>query len=915
MSMRDEISPSTSIIYYVLFTLGYFLVGQFLSAISFQTQIMPVWLPAGIALVGCYVWGWRFLPGVFLASFAFNFSVHPLTSFNALISAHGAELVFIAFGASVQAYVGSFLLCRFGNPIKKSSSLNAIKFVLLIGLMVNVISSNIGIWSLSTFNASFNQENYWVDVLYWWLGDSLGVLLMAPFLLSLMGFKKSTDEQKKTRWFVMSAVIMLTLTVLVLTVFFINLSSESIQKLTTKEVRNIENSFYRELNNSLSQIHSLASYIQNTPNLGRENFSIFVSKLIGKQSTIHAMSWNPLIYQKDKDYEDVLLSEIYEKPIKIRGEAIESEDPIVYVKFISPEKGNAKAIGFNVFSNPLRKETLLLAASTFQPKATPIINLVQTELNIPAYLMFFPVFSQDYNHISDTGNRLTGYATGVFLVENMLKNAMNLSEQTIFDFELFESDTTVPFSSNTQQSDSLVIVNDPDAQQLIFSLAGQTWLLNLVPNKGFLNKEQSRAYLLLFALEVVIVAFIMLFILIINSRQEELNFLVKDKTRSLKLALKDAEKANEAKSRFLANMSHEIRTPLNAVVGFSQLANASDDVTKIKSFVEKIKISSEMLLNIVNDILDFSKIESGKLEISNAPFDIHAILSRINALFESISVDKSIAWSMQDDMPTDLYFSGDEVRIEQILINLCGNAVKFTTEGSVSVLAKLISQDSDSANILISVKDTGIGIDEQTQSRLFKVFTQADDSTTRNFGGSGLGLAIAKELSYLMGGDISIKSELGQGAEFIFEFRLRIADLKDSINENFGQQTGQNIDFSSLKVLVAEDNKINQILIQNILSTIGIESVITENGKQAIIALQLKEFDLVLMDCQMPVLDGYEATKQIRNLPQFVDLPVIALTADADTESREKALEIGFTDYLTKPIDIDLLIETLKKYL
>jgi CheY-like chemotaxis protein len=317
----------------------------------------------------------------------------------------------------------------------------------------------------------------------------------------------------------------------------------------------------------------------------------------------------------------------------------------------------------------------------------------------------------------------------------------------------------------------------------------------------------------------------------------------------------------------------------------------------------------------VNDILDFSKIESGKLEISNAPFDIHAILSRINALFESISVDKSIAWSMQDDMPTDLYFSGDEVRIEQILINLCGNAVKFTTEGSVSVLAKLISQDSDSANILISVKDTGIGIDEQTQSRLFKVFTQADDSTTRNFGGSGLGLAIAKELSYLMGGDISIKSELGQGAEFIFEFRLRIADLKDSINENFGQQTGQNIDFSSLKVLVAEDNKINQILIQNILSTIGIESVITENGKQAIIALQLKEFDLVLMDCQMPVLDGYEATKQIRNLPQFVDLPVIALTADADTESREKALEIGFTDYLTKPIDIDLLIETLKKYL
>ncbi len=910
--MQTGISRKASVFLYGLFALGYFFLGQFLSTISFQSQIMPVWLPAGIGLVGAYLWGWRFLPGVFLASFCFNFTVHPLPNISALFTQHGAELVSIAFGASLQAFIGSCCLRAFGNPVSQASSWNVFKFILIVGLAVNLISANIGIWSLSTFNSGYSTENYWVDVVYWWLGDSLGVLLMAPFLLSLLDFRAVHSEHKKSRWVVISAALLLSCTILTLTAFFINLSSEAMQKLTSKEVRNIENSFYRELNNSMSQLHNLASFIQNTSDLDRDKFSEFVNSLMKDQKHIYAMSWNPVIYQKDKLQKEQELSDIYGKAIAIQGQPIEQEDPIVYVKLISPEEGNMKAVGFNVFSKSDRKLTLILAEASFQPRATPIINLVQSDKDVPAYLMFFPVFKKNTND----SRQLKGYATGVFLVENMLKHALDLAEQNVFNYELYEEGSKVSFASNTN-SNMLSLGQEDNVLKRSFVLAGQTWHLNLVPDKGYLLTEQTRSYLLLFILEVVIVTFIMLFILIMNSRQVELNKRVKNKTKSLNRALEEAESANKAKSRFLANMSHEIRTPLNAVVGFSQLANNATDIDKVKAFVEKIKLSSEMLLNIVNDILDFSKIESGKLDISHKTFDIHHILKRINSLFETVSAEKNIAWEMKNDIPSGLLLSGDPLRIEQILINLCSNALKFTREGSVSVIAKRVSQNEGHAHLSISVKDTGIGIDKPTQARLFNVFTQADDSTTRNFGGSGLGLAIAKELSHLMNGDISIESELGKGAEFIFECHLPIIVSNNEEKEHPAEAdliSGATKELSDLKVLVAEDNKINQLLIQNILSQVGIEPIIAENGKQALLAIQLKQFDLVLMDCQMPVLDGYEATKQIRSLPQFADLPVIALTADADKESRERAMDIGFSDFLTKPIDIDLLLATMKKY-
>ena len=900
-------SSSRSIVLYLGLFFGYFIVGHLLSSVSFQSQIVPIWLPAGIALVGCYIWWLRFIPAVFIASFAFNYSVHPVLELSDLLGDHGLELVMIAFGASLQALVGSAMLRYWlGHPLNLSSNRQIIYFVLLVGIFVNLISANIGIIALSTFNPDYSQENYWLNLIYWWFGDSLGVLLATPFLLSLINYRELAEQQKKARVLMLLSAGVLFLLVLSLTVFFIDFSNAAANKSTNREIKSIENGLYRELNNSMAQLQNLASFIQNSQDLSKKEFTGFVNELMSTQPTISAMSWNPVIAKKDKAKHEAALGKVYGRKVAIRGVPLLESDPIVYVKLISPEMKNKKAIGFNVYSNQKRKNTLIEAESSFHPKATPIIQLVQSDTKEPAYLMFFPVF--------EGSKQLKGYATGVFLVEEMLVRALDFNGRKHFDYELYEQGSDHWFSSN---NDGVDLRNNYEAESLTFHLSGQTWVLYLKVNSAYFLQQQGQSYLLLFSLEFVIVTFITLLILMMNSRQIELNVLVEERTASLKIAMQEAKDASLAKSRFLANMSHEIRTPMNAVIGFSSLARDTNDKDVIQKYLEKIEVSSDLLLNIVNDILDISKVEADKLTLSYEAFDMHKSCKRINSLFQRQVEGKGLSWVLNDNIPPSLYFKGDQIRFEQVLVNLCSNALKFTKQGGVSVSIDVDVLNSDENRITVRVKDSGIGISKENQQKLFNAFTQADDSTSRQFGGTGLGLALSKELSLLMQGDITIESEIGVGAEFIFKSIINTAhdhDLKISSGDDLQvlRMTKEKSDLKNLRVLVAEDNDINQLVITAILKKMGISAVIVINGEEAVQRIQQEEFDVILMDCQMPVLDGYQATEQIRKLKGFENLPIFALTADVTSEGREKARLSGFTGHLSKPILVDDLLEKLE---
>lgn len=571
------------------------------------------------------------------------------------------------------------------------------------------------------------------------------------------------------------------------------------------------------------------------------------------------------------------------------------------VKDIYPLKGNEAAFGIDMLNNPAHKYEANLAMKSGQYTIAGPYELNQGGLGS---LLFEPIY------ITDKSGEKSFWGFSILVLDwNRFLEELELDKLTdaSYCYQMWKKDGNSGKKTIIAQGGDAI---HKGAVQISCKVPNDTWYFEIIPHTGWVTVKQQ-ALVFLVAISIAVLATAICYLMLHRKQREKLY------TEEIRKSAEKARKANEAKTRFLFNMSHDIRTPMNAIVGFSGLLEKSiHDEKKSLDYIKKIRVSSDILLTIINQVLEMARIESGKITLNPESVNIREMVEAMNTVFESSLTKKSLEYQCSLNVVHDQILC-DKTKMEEIILNVVSNSIKYTNpHGKITVsIDELDSEDEKNANYKVVVEDNGIGMSQDYLPHIFEEFSREHTSTETRVAGTGLGLPIVKSLVDRMGGTIEVESEEGKGTRFIMKFYFPVS-LENQVREKEKQNIPDITEkLEGKRILLAEDNELNAEIAETVLEETGIKVKHVEDGIQCIEELKKmpeKYYDVILMDVQMPNMDGYTATQRIRDLDDSrAEIPIIAMTANAYDEDRRKAQEAGMDGFLAKPLDVDEMMRLL----
>lgn len=907
------------IFYSVLVAVSYAVAG----VLGLKLAVPPgyasaVFPSSGIALAALLLLGRKYSLAVFVGSTVMNVYV---ASQNGTLTLNSVIIgALIGLGATLQALAGEYLVKKYIPRFENlSEEKNIIRFLLIAGPASCMVNATFSVSVLSLYGI-LSGSSFFYNWGMWFVGDAIGAMVFTPLILAGAEVPRFSWNAKK-RLVVFPSIMLFSFVV-----WFFFYSSTQLSEKFKSQLQIESNRNSQRITEAMDRYEAVLSgtarFFIASKFVDRKEFHDYLEKTLRDDPGIRAVSWNPRVtLEERKTFErkavvdglvNFKISELVEHVL------FPAKDRQVYypIYYVEPMQSNSSALGFDTLSKLDRREAIEKSIRLKEPVISPKILIIQDDFQAPSLAMYYPVFNGDIN---------LGVIVGVFKLDDLINSAINDKKANGLNYVIYDvtdSKKEILFKKIVSEeehlygSDDLIEKNYP--RELFVAetieVGKRKWLLQLFPSQQYIaaHADLSAWSMLLGGLFVVIL--LQSLMMVIIGRTSTVERLVEQKTLELSNANVELEKLTKLKSAFLANMSHEIRTPINGVVGMASLLHDTDLNKQQREYVDNISTSAQSLLSLTNDILDFSKVEAGKLDLEVIDFDLEKTVFNTVKTIEFMARRKKIPLELEwADLPSNS-LRGDPGRLGQILINLLNNAVKFTPVGTVKLKVMQVDLRQEKSIYRFEVTDTGIGIPFEAHQRIFQPFDQADTSTTRKFGGTGLGLSICKNLVELMGGHIGVVSNYGIGSTFWIEIpfadgETTLLDLRSKDNANVSLEN------LGLRILLAEDNQINQLVAVKQLKKLGCHCDAVANGKEAIEALRNISYDLVLMDCQMPELDGYEATRQIRAMNEkFSSIAIVAMTANAMKGDREKCLEAGMNDYVTKPIAISDLSAVIEKW-